>query len=282
MPHTFDRQILKVPANLILWATRFECLDQVAMFLLFKRVHRSGHFHSMKVPADLGISRPTFHKYFKIFLDNGWAHKWGKGFRLLSIYDIQKQIYQVDSCYCFGKFITLKNYKNKYSLITQLRWIVLHHKYDQIKYAQTCKELSINYSERRKLPKSLKKLVMATHIKVQMSVNQIGKSFRRSKTTGQRIKKELRSMRMLQSYTQKPKIIATNVSVEQWYQFSHNHWNRDYSFSRTDTFTNGIIFENRPDIIYLENPVAPIALNNTVPLFFTQEKFLAHGKTKER
>jgi hypothetical protein len=275
MQHTFNKDILRVPENLVLWASRYECVDEVAMLFLFKRIYRSGHYHSMKVPKELGITRPTFRKYLKIFYDNNWVRKRESGFIFLSMRNIQKQIYEVGTEYCFNKFITLKNYKNKFDLKTQLRWIVLHHKYDQIKYAQTCKDKGIHYSELRKLPKTLKKLVMAASTKVQMSVFQIGDSFNRSKSTGYRVKTDLERMRMLRAKPQDVKIYKKNVSVEEWYQFqsTRTYSMKDYNYSRTDEYRNGIIFENRPDLIYLMNPAikeTPFALNNTVSHFFTQ------------
>lgn len=260
---------------MVLWANFYGCLDEVVMFLMFKRVFRSGHFHSKKVPQSLNVSRPTFNKYLKVFIASGWAQRYQGGFRLIGIRELQKMVYQVDRKYCFSKIITLKNTNNKSNLRSQLRWIVLQHKAKQQQFSRTCENFSIPYSEQRRLPKALKKKIMAGITQVEMSCYHMGKYLFRSKSTGYREKDNLYDLNMLRATAQESLVVETNVSAEEWMIFRSKNMG-SFWFSQMDGYHNGIIFEWRPDRIKLKNPaqkeIPYKVLNNIVPPFLHTRK----------
>lgn len=265
---------------MVIAACEDELLDELSMFLLFKRIYRSGHFHSMKVNPKLNITRPTFVKYLRRFIELDWAIIRGNGFTLRSTRVLQKRLYTIDSRFCFSLIIPLTNFKTKAHLRTQLRFIVLQQKYEQIRYATACKALDIQYSGIRKLSKGIRNQIMVRKPrKVQMSVDNIADTFYRSRSTGHREKQYMADLQLLESFSQKMEVVKTNCT---WQEYQHfQRWSiKRYVFSICEGYNKGIIFKRRPDMIHLSNPLQKESaktsslsfLNNTVPIFFTTLK----------
>lgn len=273
----FDHDTIKTPKNVVLWAEKYGCLDDWAMFLLYKRVYRSSHFLTLKVPQQLQITKPTFKRWVNIFIDHGWAESFqDKSFRLKSIYKISQEIKEPGLR--FQEYHYFKRC-SKSELRTKLRWLLIQQRHSQIRFAQSVVKSGIHYSENRKYPKSLLKIVMANlPTTVPMSLSQMGKSMNKSKPTAFREKNKLKKLRLLWYDQQDKEVVKENVSYFEW-KYSEFRLKGNYYFWQNDSYKRGLIIKCNPDIVKLMPEEIPTRthhsspfLNNTVPSSFTYSK----------
>lgn len=176
------------------------------MFLQFKRVFRSGNFHSHKVPPSLHISRVTFKKYIQSFLKIGWCEVHGNGFRMKSIRKISLTLPVK-----FKKVFRLQN-GNKAKILTQLRGLVILHKVKHISYVDYCATHGITYSKMKKHSAKIKAVIInGCDGIVQFGTKGIGKAFGRSKATGHRVKRTLMELGQIKRRQVKSKLIMPNA-----------------------------------------------------------------------
>lgn len=183
-------------------------MQELAVFLQFKKVFRSGNFHSHKVPPSLHLSRVTFKKYIQAFLKIGWCEVHGNGFRMKSIRKISLTLPVK-----FKKVFRLHN-GNKAKILTQLRGLVILHKVKHISYVDYCTKHGITYSKLKKHSAKMKaEIINGCEGIVQFGTKGIGKAFGRSKTTGHRVKRTLMLLGQLKRRQSKSKLIMRNADI---------------------------------------------------------------------
>lgn len=89
----FQKKTLIVPSTLLKWAAINKKERVLAVFLILKRVYRSGHFHSLKVPEELGISRTTYWRYLKELEQHGFIRRDENGFTLVALNSLTNNKY---------------------------------------------------------------------------------------------------------------------------------------------------------------------------------------------
>lgn len=205
-----------LPENVILYANKHGLTRLLANYAHYKSVYRSAHFHSKQAPECLKITRSTFHNHIEALIDQGWAERLDKGFRLVSVYKISQYLKNLHRDY---KCVKKHHFTNgsKSDLVSQLRYITLKRKHRQIDFRDTANRLDIKYTKGDKINKVAKKLITdGLSGNVSMSIKTIGKTWNMSTTTGHRFKKRWEAEGNINVTSQQPELYRSNVS---WREF---------------------------------------------------------------
>lgn len=229
-----DNQVV-IPENLILYANKHGWTPQLALYIEYKRVFRSAHFHSKQVPDGLNVSRSSFHNHIEKFIELGWAERLATGFRLISVYKLSKHLKTLHRDYKCTKRHYLTE-TSKSDLVSGLRYITFKRHKQQIDFATTAKKLDITYTRSSKRNKLAEKLINdGLSGNVAISIKTIGKTWNMSSATGHRYKRRWLAEGNINVTSQQPNLYQTNVSYSEWKRFLKTEdYNQTYFHSGTN------------------------------------------------
>lgn len=234
-----------VPENIILYANKHGYTPQLALWLKYKQVYTSGHFHSKAVPDCLSVSRSTFHNHIESFIELGWAERLDKGFRFVSVYSISRHLKNLHSDYkCTQKRHLTDGTKSE--IVSQLRYVTLKRKQRQIDFRDTAQRLDIKYTKGDKVNKFAKKMITdGLSNNVPMSIKTIGSIWGMSTATGHRFKKRWEAEGNINVTSQPPKLYQSHVSSDGYKMFKQST-----EYNQTFFYCNGNIWQSQSDKIY--------------------------------
>lgn len=241
----FDKEIIVVPENVVMYANRQMITNELALFLKYKRVFKSGHFHSKSAPEELNICRSTFHNHVKSFIELGWAEKLDHGFRLISIYKIAKDISGIHRKYKFKRLHHFKNGK-KADIVSELRQIIFRRKHIHIDFRESAKKQDIFYSPNLRLNKQAKRIIEHGLSNIAaIGIKSIGNLWGMSSATGHRQKMRWQSEGSISVTHQPPLLYQANISQAVYQEFKKSS---DYNSTYYHWHNN--IYQSQPDQIY--------------------------------
>lgn len=240
----FNRKEIPVPENMILYALKYGDIRHLAHYLKYKRIFRSGHFHSKQVPKGIDICRSTFHNHINALIDLGWAEALPTGFRLVSTRKIMKHLASIHHDYKFKGIRHIQNGTIS-DIISELRRIVLVREHNQLDFVRTAKRLDIRFKQGREIPKYHRDFIAngQTH-NTAMSIKMIGQVFRMSSTTGHRLKRRWEAEGSINVTRQEPIIWRENTTYKEFLFFKTTS-----EYDGRFTYHKGIIYQRQPDNI---------------------------------